>query len=803
MFEFNYKLAIASLLKQKGNTLINILGLTAGFVCFLFILLFVKDELNYDKHHEKASRIYRVLHTLDFGDSGENSVSCPFPVGPALMDEYPDMIESYTRMFNWWGESYTLKYEDRVFNESRFVYVDSSFFNVFTYDFIAGNPETALDGPYKVVITESTAKKYFGNVADAMNKMLKVNNEFSILVTGVIRDMPLQGHFEYDFISSLSTFRAQNGGNIDWWWANPAWTYIVLKKNTSSADLKSNLPSFRDKYVPTDWQDKTDFDIQPLLDIHLKSHLNSEIRQNGNVRNIFILSAIAIIVIILACINYISLSTVISSLRSKEIGIRKVLGSARRYLITQFISESFILMIVSFVLSFIILLLLLPAFNNLTGKVFSFNDLIQSTNLIWMVLIVIVASILSGLYPAFYLTSLSPLVSIRGEGVKSSGNLPVRRILVLLQFVLSIFMIMGSLTILKQLSYLRNKDLAFDKEDVLILKIKNTPLKKNFYAFEQELMSVPAVRYTTFLECIPGNEFYKEGFYPEGLTEDQQKQLYNFSRVHYNYAKTLGIKIVSGRDFANEYESEPETAILINEAMVRHLGWTNDNAIGKKFHFYNQERVIGVMKDFNYHTLHSHIEPLVIDLVREGTGQHDWATNHIAIKLANRNTQTAINDINKAWNKFAPDFPMDYTFLEDNLRTAYSSEEKISRISGIFTFIAILLACLGVFGLFKYTIERKIRDIAIRKVLGSNVPNIILLLVTEFLWLVGIASLVAIPLSWVFLIKWLQNYNYAISLSPVLIILTLVFILIPPFLIIVYQSFKAARTNPVVSLKNE
>ncbi len=352
MFKFNYKLAIASLLKQRGNTLINILGLTAGFVCFLFILLFVKDELNYDKHHEKASRIYRVLHILDFGDSGENSVSCPFPVGPALMEEYPDMIESYTRMFNWWGESYTLKYEDRVFNENSFVYVDSSFFTVFTYDFIAGNQETALNGPNKVVITESAAIKYFGSVGKAMNKTLKVNNDFSISVSGVIKDMAKQGHFEYDFLCSLSTFKAQNGGNINWWWANPAWTYIVFKENINPSSLKVHLTDFRDKYVPKDWQDKITFDIQTLLDIHLKSHLDSEIRQNGNVKNIYILSAIALIVILLACINYISLSTVISSLRSKEIGIRKVLGSAKKYLITQFISESFILMIVSFVLSF-------------------------------------------------------------------------------------------------------------------------------------------------------------------------------------------------------------------------------------------------------------------------------------------------------------------------------------------------------------------------------------------------------------------------------------------------------------------
>lgn len=803
MDHIHLKLLIRNMFKRKSGMPLILGNMVIGMLSFIFITIYVKGEFSYDKHNENADNIYRVIHNIDYGDSKENSASCPFPISNHLINEYPDLIRNAVRLFNWWGETYTIKTDDLSFNENKFVFTEPSMFDIFTFSFLAGNPVSCLNGPYKIVMTKSQALKYFGSVQHAMNKKLRVNDQYNVEITAVIEDLRKTSHFDFNMFCSLSTFKSQNGNNIDWWWCNPAWTYILLNENVNPVSLSQQFSSFKKKYVPNNQQQTVSFELQALNSIHLKSNLDSEIKKNGSLVSTYILITIAFIILSISLANYILSSIINGHTRTKEIIIRKILGSNKSHMLRQSVLETGIILLLTSIISLITAFLIIPYFNQLSNSPVIYMELLRPDYIAIFLIMISISGLVMTVIPHVYFSGLRFLAKNHDTFTNSLTRVGVHKKLIIFQFVLSVSLILGSIIIINQLQFMHTHDPGFNKNNLLVLNIKNTPLKKNFYSFKNELDRNPGVINSTFMECIPGREFYTENFYPEGLPVEDQKQLYNFSRVHKDYVKTLGLEIVAGRDFSDDFSAEPEEAILINETMVQRLGWTNTNAIGKKFHFHNEEKVIGVIKDFNFHSLHTDISPLAIDLVRPNTGQHDWATNYVVIRVRPENISQVLPVIEKIWGKYATGVPFDYFYLDSNFKKVYYQEGQLMKTAIMFTFIAIILSGIGLFNLVRLITSKRIKEIGIRKVNGAKITEILTLINKDFLLSVGTAFIIACPLTLIFINQWLQNFAYRTEIHWWLFALSGLIVFGIAFMTVTWQSWKAARKNPVEALRYE
>jgi putative ABC transport system permease protein len=795
----NYlKIAVRNLLRNKAYSLINIFGLAIGISCFMLIFLFISDEFNYDKFHTKADRIYRLIEKIDNEGQGEESSSAPLPVANALITAYPNYIESIVRFFDFQQPMLSLQIDDRKFNEKNLFFVDSTLFDIFDYKLAKGDPKTALNNPNSILLTQSTAEKIFGN-EDPLGKTLIFEGNINVIVTGVFEPLPTQSHFSFDCLISYSTINTFIGPNFgtNWVW-NPAWTYILLKEGVKPADLEKEFPDFIEKNYPPIVKAQVTHYLQPLTAIHLHSDLDYEIEKNNKIATIYIFAVVGVLILVIACINFMNLATARSAKRAREVGMRKVLGAERTQLIKQFIGESILISLIAVLISIFLIELLLPLFNNFAEKSLTFGFITNPSLLLVLILVGLVVGVFAGTYPAFFLSSTAPIKTLKGKHEPGSRTALLRKALVVAQFSISSILIIGTIIIYEQLTYMQNANLGFNKDHVLIIPTRPSMLQQ-IEALKNEFLRNPNVKKATVMDEIIGQHHNTHSFHYEGLESDKQV-FFPGLIVDEDFVETFDLKIIAGRNFSREYPRDDSLSVIINEAMVRTLGWKSpEEALGKEFRSFNgNERVVGVVRDFNYVSLQEPIGPYFFDMV-----PFLFFKKFIAVKISGNDIQNTIKHLENNWAQIAPAFPFEFSFLDENLDQLYKSQANLSKLIGYFSILAIIIACLGMFALSSFTAEQKTKEIGIRKVLGASTPGIVTLLSKEFLKLVFFANLVAWPVAYYAMNKWLDDFAFRINIQLWSFITAALASILIALMTISYQSIKAAMANPVKSLRYE
>lgn len=794
--------AFRNMANRRLYTLINILGLAIGLTSFILISLYIIDEVSFDKHNTNADRIYRVINKYDFQGVGEESSSSPAPLAFHLLKEYPDKIETVVRFFNNWSSPYFMVYGDKKFKEYKYFFADSTVFQVFDIHFISGNPLDALTPPGSVVMTESTAKRYFGS-EDAIGKYLKVEDTFTLTVTGIIRDPVPQSHFMYDMLISMSSLRYGGRKEPQTWVWNPFWTYVLLKENVKPEELSEELPRFVQKYFYDAEKENLSLYLQPLTDIHLKSHLDYEIEVNGNITYIRILGAIAAFLLIIAFINYVNLSTSMAAKRSKEIGVKKVFGSYRKQLILQFITESVVISIIGLIIALAMVEILLPYFNNFTGKNVTSNYFLDPNKLSLLLLITVFTGIIAGIYPAFYLSSFQPVRVLRGDPERGRTGLNARKVLVTFQFTISIALIIGTIFTYRQLALISRTDLGFRKKDIVYIPTVYNPINRHFDEFKAKLLSSPTFVSVTSSDYIIGKDYNTHEFRPEGFPPDQW-QFYPALIIDDDFIETFDIKVVAGRAYSKDSPWDAEDGIMINEAMVKHLNWSsNEDALGKNFRTYlGREKVIGVFKDFYASSLHSVPVPMVLSMDKKEYGNPD-SRKYIVVRYQPGRQQEAITFTEKVWDEFVPDRPFEYVNLEKELAGLYHEELIMSKLSAIFTILVIFIAGLGLYGMASYMADQRTKEMGLRRVMGASRFHIVGLLMKELNTLILIAIVIAVPAAWLLVHNWLENFAVRIHVDWLVFVLAGLFALMISTVVSTYKALSTYRVNPAEILKYE
>jgi len=796
----NYlRTALRSLLKNKGFTFLNLAGLAMGLTICLLIILYVKDERSYDRYNTKAERIFRVNTDGKFsGVATDFAIAAP-AVGPALVKGFPE-VERSVRLLP--EENLRFKKGNEQVQETKVVYSDPDIFDVFTLPMIAGDPATALKEPNAVVITESMAKKYF-NRTDVTGQTLTILNDSSMhTITGVIRDIPTQSHFQFDCFLSMASVEASHATNF--FALYPFNTYILLRPGADYQRLEAKFRPFMRNALTTpeysyDAFEKTGdylrINLIPLTDIHLRSNRTNELGKNGDLQYVNIFSVIALFILLIACINFMNLSTARSAARAREVGVRKVLGSPRAYLVAQFLSESLMVTFVAVIIAGLAAWALLPLFNQLAGKELSVTGQTLGWALPSLLAIAVAVGILSGSYPAFFLSSFQPIQVLKGQLATGFKGGRLRSFLVVFQFAISIFLIVGTVVIYEQLQYIHNKDLGFDRSQMLI--VKNVGSLENSQALKQELRQLPGVVDLTLTSFLPTGSNRWHNF---GNTSGARSSLQTeFWLVDEDYVNTMGMRLVKGRNFSGGSAMD-SSGIILNETAARLLGWGRE-PLEKKISFpvwgHRKEfHVIGVVKDFNFNSLRDNITPLAMVMMSDDRA-------NLGIRVNAKDLPALLARIENKWAAFAPHQRFEYSFMDEDFDAIYRSEQRMGEICVAFTSLAILIACLGLFGLAAYAAEQRTREIGIRKILGASVSAIAGMLSKDFIKLVVLAILIASPIAWILLHKWLQNFAYRVTMNGwVLAIAGLTAILIA-FLTVIFQSLAAARANPVDSLRSE
>lgn len=800
MLKNYFHIALRNLKKYKAFSFINIIGLAIGVACCILISIYVLDEISYDKFNNNADQIYRVYIKASIEGREMNSAVTPPPLGAALVRELPEVIK-YTRVF--FTPNMLIRYKNNVFNETRFFWADSSLFDVFSISFIKGNPKTALNEPHTVVLTESLAKKYFGN-ENPIDKIMNFEDGTPYVVKGVIKDCVPNTHFHYDMFASMASIEL---GKSEFWFNDVLYTYIVLKKGASPSLVEDKIPALIRKYGSTqlyqalgismdDWIKKGNaykILLQPLTSIHLNSHLENEIEPNSDIQYVYIFSIIALFILLIACINFMNLSTARSITRSKEVGIRKVLGSNKAQLVRQFLIESFMLTFVALFIAIALVELLLPLFEQLSGKQLHSGYLFNIYTIPLLLITILVVGAIAGNYPAFFLSSFQPAEVLKGKILATKGNW-LRSGLVVFQFSISIMLFIGTFIVYNQLKYIQNKKLGFDKNQILVIK-RAWALENHSQAFKEELLKNPHIFYSSSSNDVPGQTFSQSLLKLENSPSNKQSLL-AVMFTDYDFIKTLGIKLQSGRFFSMDYPSD-SLSVVINETAARILNLKHPigeiiNYPGINLHY----KIIGVVNDFNFESLHQKVRPLVIRL---NTGQAAF----MPIKLSSNDIERTVTFIKDKWKKFVPNKPFEYYFLDDELSKLYISEQKTMQLISVFSIIAIFIASLGLFGLAANTAERKTKEIGIRKALGATVSGVIFLLSKEFTKWVIIANIIAWPAAYYLMHNWLKNFAYRIEINWTVFVLSGTIALIIALATVSMHAIKAAMANPIKSLRYE
>ena len=803
MFRNYLTVALRNLLRHKGYSAINVLGLAIGIACCILIMLYVQDELSYDQYHEKKDRTYRLVESATVAGRSIEAAVTPPPWAPVLAKDYP-IIEAYSRIKPP-ASRWLIRYREKRFYERYFAFVDSSFFDIFTFPLVQGDAKTVLADPHTVVLSESVAVKYFGD-ENPIGKVITGDDLYEFTVTGVMRDMPENSHFHFDFLASYSSLAPhglysepstmQHHG-----FSHDLFTYLLLREGNAPEDLEKEFPEFLDKNLGVLLKSvgiEARPYLQPITDIHLHSNMEAEIRANSSIRYVYIFSCLAVFILLIACVNFVNLSTARSARRAQEVGMRKVLGAYRNQLIKQFTGESILVSIIALVIALGLVHLLLPQFNLFSGKTLAMDY--QSA---WLVPtlagIALVTGIVAGGYPAFILSSFRPVAVLTGALKAGAAHSLLRRVLITFQFGISILMIIGTLVVLDQLEYMQNKPLGFDEDNLVVVRLPDEEALNGYPAYRDALMQYPEILNVSTANSIPGGQTSLNLVTPEGVQEDESP-VYQMIQADFGFIETLGIEMASGRTFSREYGSE-STACLINEAAVRTLGW--ENPIGRTFVLTGEDdadpplTVIGVMADFHVQSLRQPITPLMVRLDTD-------PASFMVVRIQGANVLRGLETLQEQWRNTYPNHPaMDYSFLDDDLRQLYQDERRLGSVFIAGAVLSILIACLGLLGLSSFMAEQRTREIGVRKVLGATISNVILLLSKDFTRLILLAFVLGAPAGYYVMQTWLEDFPYRIQPGLEVFLFAGVAALSVAWLTVGYQSYRAATANPAEAVHAE
>lgn len=798
MFKNYLKIALRNIKKHKGYSFINIAGLALGLSCCILILLYIRYELSYDKYHSDSRYIYRVVREYQGEQNWYNSSE--HPLAASLKGDFPEVIKATRVKKN--DEVGVVEQNSKRFNEGGIYFVDQDFLEIFTFPLLSGDIHNALKEPFSVILTKEMAEKYFGN-EEPLSKTLRIKEwygerKYDYKIKGVLKNIPENSHFTFDFLISYNTlYTLKRGGrdSVETWSYYEPKTYVKLESHSNPINLEGKFPAFLRKYKGGDSSSER-LHLQPLTDIHLGGNLRYELETNSDMRYIYLFSAIAFFIMLIACLNYINLSVARSAKRAIEVGMRKVVGANKVQLVRQFLGESMVFSILALMISFLLVGLVLPAFGYLIERNLTLS-LFQDLDILLVFLgIAVFIGLFSGSYPAFFISSFHPLQIIKGTlRIGSKSSAVFRNSLVVVQFVVSIVLIVCTFVIHNQLSFIRNRNLGFDKEQMVTVYTMDRNLKKNPESLKRELLKNPeilgvsasldlptTIRRTSTIEWEEQGEIRKLGL--------------NYTFVDYDYFNVYDIELAKGRKFSEDFSMDKEQAVVINETAARNLGW--EDPVGRRFQTQGREwTVIGVIKDFHFQSLHWEIAPLVF-LFHEGRG-----IDYFSIKVRPSNIPSTLGFIEENWIKISPEFPFQYAFLDKRFDKIYKAEQKLGQSFNIFTLVALSIACLGLIGLASFISEQKRKEIGIRKVLGADFQSIIVLLVRDFLKCIAVAAVIAWPIGYFVMEKWLQNFVYRTSIGIEIFILSGLLAFVIALTTVSYQSIKDALANPVESLRYE
>ncbi len=799
MFKNYIKVTIRNYWKNRIYTLINILGLSIGLACFIGIMAYTNNELSYDRHHENSENIYRIKLIGEMSGTSFEAAVCGGPVGEIIHREVPE-VDMFSRFIQL-PRAVLFNYNENKIYQEGILYADSSFLKMFTYNVI-GDVNIALQEPYSLVLLESIAKKYFGN-ENPIGKIIKWDNKVDYTVTAIIKEPLQNSHIGFDVLVSRASL-----------YSNPRYERLFnnlfaftnlnyIKTNTKNiSDLESKINEVFQKHVGDALKEsgsKLELKLQPITDIHLKSNITHEIKQNGNITTVYIFIVIAILIIVISSINYINLSIANLSTRQLEIGIRRIFGAKKTSLFNQFLADSVFLVIVSFILGLLILKLIAPLFNSISNYPF---DYILKNNINWLIIIIFipVISLMAGLYPALYLSSLKPIRILKGNRKSGKERNLFRNTMIVIQFVISIFLLSSTWLIKIQLDFINDKDLGFSKENVIVMSLRNSDMRSKFPSFKNELLNITGVSDVSASSSRIGGFNQRRGFYRDGFTRKDMMMILNL-QCEDNFLEIMNIEILEGRHFLTDSQGD-ENKIIVNETLVHEFGIKNP--IGKSFRLPIGKtepedlklEIIGVCKDFHYASLHNKVKPIII-------WKDKTLRRFASIKLNSTHSKNTLDAISKKWSEIYPDYPFEYFFLDEKYESQYKSDINVNRIFFIFTLIAIVIACLGVYGLTAYSTQKRTKEIGIRKVLGASVNRIMFLISKDYFMSILISSVISAPASWYFINNWLQNFAYSAAIKWFVFVTTPFIALLIALIATNIITFIAARKNPVDSIRYE
>lgn len=784
MYKSYFKIGWRNLLRSKTHSIINIGGLALGIASCFLIALYINDELSYDRYHQNADRIQRVV-TQDFA-------KMPAAVAPELIESYPHFVEQAVRLWPLFSPA-KMRHDEAVFVETGVVFADPGVFSVFTWPLNAGNPANALTDKNSIVLTRSMATKYFGTKDPLGAQMSFWGNDLT--VTGVMEDLPLYSHMKFDFLISFPTLELVFGENFDHNWGMPAfYTYVLPKSGVSTTQIQSSV----EHLYKTNYSDPSvTINLQPLPDIHLHSNLKAEFKPGGNISYLYVLGTAALFILVLASINFTNLTTAHATTRAKEVGMRKVLGAVKRQLVEQFFGEALITSALSLIIAIGLIVLAMPAFNQITGKAIQLDNALTPSFVFASAVLMLLIGFCAGSYPALFLARLKPISSLKSTGGRRTSNSLVRKGLIVFQFMVSTFFLVGMIVVMLQLNYLQSKDMGFDKEQIIVLDGDGFPQVKT------ELRGIAGVEQVSGVPQVLPGLLPMSSYQAEGIYTDSTSQMTHFGATP-GFIETMGIRLIAGRSFVENSQKDEREAFILNESAVRTLGWSPGEAIGKRFSMFvpplsggpevwRKGYITGIVEDFHHETLYKKVEPIVL-----------YPSYDMNLTLVRTHVNPAvIASIQKVWEKVNPNAPFNYYFLHDRIRQQYESEFKLGTLMTTATCLAIVIACLGLLGLVSFSANQRTKEIGIRKVMGASSAQVVALISGDFIKLVGLATLISLPIANFALSSWLNNFAYHIELSwPIFVTAGFVTILVA-MLVVALQSLNAAITPPTESLRSE
>lgn len=802
MIKHYLKVFWRNLQRYKFHSILNILGLAVGIACCLLILLFVLDELGYDSFHEKADRVHRLSLTLKPpGQEPKHTAITAYPMGPNLEADIPEIVEAARLMPYFEGGvpgRAAVSYRQRQRFYDRLFFADPAILEIFTLPMSRGNPETALNDPFTAVVTESTARRYFGET-DPIGEMLRIDTGLSAddyRVTGVVSDLPYNSHIHFDVLVSFSTLRHVKDERItlEGWWLYEVYTYLLLAPGVEAEAVNAKLPAFIEKHLGQPGVEEVTLRLQPIEDIHLHSDLLFEVGENSDISYVYVFSSIALIILLVACINFMNLSTARFSHRAREVGVRKVVGAHRSQIAWQFLGESILLTAIAMVVAVVAVAFLLPGFNAFTGKEVTLS--FGMAGAVFLLVSIVVVGLLAGSYPALFLSAFRPTQVLKGTMAIGARSGLFRRFLIVLQFTVSIVLIISALVVYSQLSYMRNQDPGYDRSQVVVVPIRDVTLRDRYFTVKDTLERVPAVLDTSLSSVVLGRQTPGIRTRVDGAEEPL---VLDTLVVDQDFLEMFDIELLTGRRFAREIDSDVTSAFMLNETAVRAFGWQEpEDVVGRAVSWggFKKGQIIGVVKDFHFQSLEYEIAPLILHL-------RPIAFHYLFLKLPPEGADSALAAVEQAWDGVFPNNAFDYFFLEDELDRLYRAEQRLGQVIGLFSLLAVFVACLGLFGLAAFTAERRTKEIGIRKVLGSSVSGVVLLLSKEFTVLVLLANLIAWPIAFWLLSRWLEGFAYRIDLGLGVFVAGGLLALVIAWLTVSYQSLRAALINPADALRYE